>query len=548
MKASENQQEILNCNGKENLIVEAVAGSGKTTTIKMCIESNPSKKQLYLVFNKSMQEEAQAKFKKSGLTSKVTVSTIHSYCRQIFAESIAPNVIKNGESQTNKYKEIFRDVASSMQGIAPYIEIRKVLRSVWSIIQNTAMIPAVNKEKNRYEFDWGEIAKKINLYNLRIGQEMETEINGKKVSRWNIKYFNEVLTALHFIYEKSIYLAEYGIITFDDMIWLPLQPKFNADFSCDYDVIYVDESQDLNLTQISIIENIAKANTNTKFVFVGDSRQAIYGFRMALPDSMRQIKQKFSCKELPLSVCYRCPKKVVELASDIVPQIKYGANAIEGSIIDLIEDEVLREVKESKEMDFLIVCRLNAPLLGMYYDFLKDESIKSKLKDKDKKLRKSLFSHIDSITNFNDAYNLSTFKKDANDYYVSKKGVLMQDDNDDELTSFEDEIACLAIFYKFFKAYVLKKEIFANELKDYISGRLDARKGAKCKGKKYVELNTIHGVKGSEADNVFILKHNEMPFKFKNACAWQYEQEENLLYVAITRAMKNLYLVESSPR
>ena len=52
-------------------------------------------------------------------------------------------------------------------------------------------------------------------------------------------------------------------------------------------------------------------------------------------------------------------------------------------------------------------------------------------------------------------------------------------------------------------------------------------------------LSTIHKSKGLENDNVFILCPELIPNRFA-VQEWQLKQEDNLLYVAITRAKKKL--------
>jgi superfamily I DNA/RNA helicase len=58
-----------------------------------------------------------------------------------------------------------------------------------------------------------------------------------------------------------------------------------------------------------------------------------------------------------------------------------------------------------------------------------------------------------------------------------------------------------------------------------------------------VTLSTIHKAKGLEAERVFILDAWRLP-SFYAKLPHQLEQEYNLLYVAITRAQRELYYVE----
>ena len=57
-----------------------------------------------------------------------------------------------------------------------------------------------------------------------------------------------------------------------------------------------------------------------------------------------------------------------------------------------------------------------------------------------------------------------------------------------------------------------------------------------------VILSTIHGVKGMEFKNVFIIDCNEETIPHKSSMEDNLEEERRLFYVAITRAIKNLYV------
>jgi len=61
-----------------------------------------------------------------------------------------------------------------------------------------------------------------------------------------------------------------------------------------------------------------------------------------------------------------------------------------------------------------------------------------------------------------------------------------------------------------------------------------------------ISLSTIHKAKGLENDRVFFLRPDLIPSRFA-VNPWQKEQEENLRYVAITRAKKELVYVNDFP-
>ncbi len=76
MQLTPEQQALINTN--HNLVINAVAGSGKTTTLIEYAKSRPvASRILYLAFNKTVKTEAQQKFVTAGLQN-VKVETAHS--------------------------------------------------------------------------------------------------------------------------------------------------------------------------------------------------------------------------------------------------------------------------------------------------------------------------------------------------------------------------------------------------------------------------------------------------------------------------------------
>ena len=69
------QQSVVDCDFKDVLIVNAYAGTGKTSTLIEFCKARKDKKILYLSYNSSMRAEAEQKFKD---LSNVSVKTMHS--------------------------------------------------------------------------------------------------------------------------------------------------------------------------------------------------------------------------------------------------------------------------------------------------------------------------------------------------------------------------------------------------------------------------------------------------------------------------------------
>lgn len=105
MELTQEQVDIIKSTG--NIKINAVAGSGKTTTIIEYAKSRPkSSKILYIAFNKSVKLEAIKKFQDAGL-SNVTVETAHSLAFKHIVPKNNYNIKTNGY-KTNEIKELLQ--------------------------------------------------------------------------------------------------------------------------------------------------------------------------------------------------------------------------------------------------------------------------------------------------------------------------------------------------------------------------------------------------------------------------------------------------------
>ena len=62
-------------------------------------------------------------------------------------------------------------------------------------------------------------------------------------------------------------------------------------------------------------------------------------------------------------------------------------------------------------------------------------------------------------------------------------------------------------------------------------------------GSSPITLATAHRSKGLENERIFLLEPEKMPLTWKGQRDWQFQQEQNLLYVALTRSKSELFLV-----
>lgn len=308
--------------GTGSLVVQARAGTGKTTTIKEAFTHAPESRMLYAVFNKKNQVEAQEKIS----DARVEVKTLHSV-----GFSYICNVWPN--SKPDNSVELDRIVACNPE-LAEKEEIAGLVERLVGFAKNTLLAPT-------------QAALETLADERGIFSPDEDQPNG-----WTVKHIAaSALCAL----EAAKTRDSQGRISFNDMVWLPVVQNW---VTPRFDLVVVDESQDMNVPQLEMaIKACAKGG---RICIVGDDRQAIYGFRGAAQDGMNAMKTRLNAATLGLTTTYRCPKKVVEIAAAIVPDYKAAPSAPEGEVTEVCHEKLLSDAR----IGDAILSRLNAPLMS----------------------------------------------------------------------------------------------------------------------------------------------------------------------------------------
>ncbi len=262
-------------NGDGNLIVEAVAGSGKTTTLVEATRLIPKGGlSIVLAFNKHTQEELARR-----LPYTTQSHTFHSWCYSALKRVSA----KPPKIDAAKCRKILKDNSST----GDYFKYQEYSLKLASLAKSFGYDTAV-----------------CDLSLLELAQNFQLECDGDA---------SEGRTLVAKVLEAS--LNDKEVIDFDDMIYHTLRD--NVPFQlCDF--VFVDEAQDLNGVQRELLSRMLKPSG--RLIAVGDPHQAIYGFRGADANSLSEIQSRFSTKTLPLSVSYRCSQEVVKEAQRILDQ------------------------------------------------------------------------------------------------------------------------------------------------------------------------------------------------------------------------------------
>jgi DNA helicase-2/ATP-dependent DNA helicase PcrA len=505
-KPSPYQQAIFDWikTGSGDALVNAVAGSGKTTTLVRASEYLGNGKPvsaLFCAFNAHIAKELAQRV--SGMECK----TIHSMGLQAVTKHLgaAPKV------EGTKYSQIIR---RESRGLG-YADFYSTLSDLVDYCQATLTSP-------RDEQAMQDLIR-------HFGLAMPCEYRELK---------DTVIAILQAGLEQA---KNEHVISFSEMLWLPhvwkLEPR-------KFDWVFVDECQDLNAAQLELVlkmrnkphvRAMAVPNANEpmpdmpwlrkgRMIFVGDPRQAIYGFSGADARSYANIRERTGAVEFPLSVSYRCPVLVVREAQAIVPQIEPRAGAELGSVrYDVTENSLFSHVKEGD----LIVCRMTAPLVSLCLDLIR-QGVPARVRGREiGRMLTAIVGKVAKITGF----TYKEFPKFLHEHIKAQiEKLSRKEGNEAQIERLWDSEAALMACYETINAD--DTERLCVEIAYLFS---DDRPG--------VWLSTVHKAKGLEEDRVFILKPSRLPLVWKGQQSWEREQELNLKYVAVTRAKKELFFV-----
>lgn len=475
-------------NGTGNTVVNAVAGSGKTTTIVTGLKHVPvGLSTLFVAFNKSIAEELKTRAPRG-----VEVSTLHSYGLRCVTAALGRLTI-NQYRVDNFAREMHPDPPRT-EGADEDLKAQESAKAMEIFYMRRDLAKVVSLAKGALATDENDIENIIESFDIETCP-IEDEDRTKRDA-----FIADVLTLL-----ARCTGTEDGFIDFDDMIWLPIVLNLKQR---KYQRVFGDEIQDFNACQIELM--IRALAPNGRFCGVGDPRQAIYGFRGADENAFDNVKTRLDARELPLSVCYRCAVLIVEEAQEFVPNIQSAPGAKLGDVRVVPFNEMKRNVKPG---DF-ILSRTNAPLASLCMGFLA-EGRRAIIQGRDVGVSLAAFVKKSKAKTIPE---LRSFVEEWSEKETARLAAKNRDTQ-----AVEDRAAC-----------ILALSDGAASVADVVS-RIE-RLFADKNDKNCIVLSTTHKAKGMERDRVWMLQGT---YRRRPGI-----EEENLAYVAITRAKSALFLVE----
>jgi DNA helicase-2/ATP-dependent DNA helicase PcrA len=318
-------------------------------------------------------------------------------------------------------------------------------------------------------------------------------------------------------------LGRAGLWDFSDMIYLPV--LFGCRMNWQYDFVLVDEGQDTNPARRALARKLMKPNG--RILFVGDEAQAIFGFTGADSDSVNIIKKDFNCIELPLTVTYRCPKAVVKAAQAYVSHIQAHPSAPEGVVETLEAQSDLTKPENLAKLhkDDAILCRKTAPLVDLAYTLIRNK-IGCHVEGRD------IGEGLLLIVNKWKVKSTAAFLDKLDTWETKQVERLTAKGNETGAEAIEDKAATVRILCENTQTLDQVREKIAALFTNSENGKSDT-----------LTLSTVHKAKGREWNTVYVLGFNEYMPSPRAKQAWERAQENNLIYVAFTRAKNKLVLV-----
>ena len=486
MKFTLQQQTILASEG--NIKINAVAGSGKTTTVIEYAKAKPAHaKILYLAFNKSVKLEAEQKFAQHKLTN-VRIETAHSLAyRNIVAGS-------NYKIKLGDYKphELVRLLAIS--GSSANHELFVVANH---ILKMASLFCNSNAQKVS-EIDY---VKTI------------VDTKAKAFVKHNFKYIEQYtrqflakMNHAEIEITHDFYLKKYQLSN-------PVLP---------FDYILFDEGQDASPAMLDIF---LKQQYATK-VIVGDTHQQIYSWRYAI-NSLEQV----NFKSFDLNNSFRFGAKIASLANESL--------LLKSKLKDFKPFEVVGLGTNKEKKTQAVIARTNLGLLMKAITFITDNR---KIKHIYFEGNFNSYTYADEGASLYDVLNLYNKK-----HFLIRDELLKTMHSTVELEDYIEKTADkqLQMMLDIVKEY-------ENEIPALLKQIKDKHVGDTEKHKAEIIFSTVHRCKGMEYDVVELANDFTTEEKIDRLAKQpdfkeqkdRIEEEINLLYVAITRAKTLLKIPE----
>ena len=478
--------------GPFNMVIQAVAGAGKTTTLIECANRIDSDKRiLMLAHNRSTRDTLKERI---GNKPNVRIFTLHGLAYRMFSEHFE----KEPKINEEKYREYINKNLSDIAGF-----------KFESLSHQKKMMYKANVfdilDKARYNLKQSEkeikkLAEKKYGYTL-VSNEAETV---SKILKWGAENLD--------------------VVDFQDLLWLPSQIGY---YTKKYvaDVIMLDEAQDASLAQQDIVKRCFMRQT--RLMAFGDRDQTINNWCGSDIESFEHLHDSNEFRrpavDFPLTTNYRCGKNIIEYAKQFTDNPIKARNDAEDGVVR--HEASLNDVANGD----MILCRNVAPLMAVYRIGI---SLGKKMYFRGESLGKNLIEQVDCATGDKIEDIIKSLKRRL---IATWEFLTINSDLGEKETMTDPKVVSL-----------LDTIQTLENLPRTVETRHDLEKFSRDvfseEGKEGIELSTIHRAKGLEADNVFIICPSLIPSRLATL-DWQQKEERHLQYVMCTRPKHSLNFI-----
>jgi ATP-dependent DNA helicase UvrD/PcrA len=533
IKPTAQQQALLDAVADPNsghLALVARAGCGKTSTILMAVDTIratlPGREVLVCAFNKAIADEVKEKLKQRGHTDwrAVQASTLHGLGFGLLRSTFKPEV------DDKKVRKIVDGLTTGMNSDETRHIYEQYGQQVVALVRMAkqagfGFFPDLPVEDAA---SWHRLADHFDINGLDDTSEAEA-----------------VVAAAQRVYRLS--LAQTNVVDFDDMILFPLIKNLRVKFT--KDDVFLDEAQDLSRARQALARKFL--GPRGRMIVVGDDRQAIYGFSGADAAALENLTKSLGARTLPLSVTWRCPRAVVKLAQTLVPDIEAAPSAPEGEVLRIpaattvpASDPTDPQAGDGHHLQTTqwyegakgvqltktdaVLCRNTAPLISLAYQLIRAK-VPCKVEGR------AIGDGLKALAQRWKVRTVDALTKKLDVYAERERQKALAKGNEAKAEEVTDRVGTLVEICKAVTAAgrhdVADVVAFIDDL--FADG-----------AENVTVLATYHRSKGREWPRVFLLEHAvRCPSKAARQ-DWARRQEENLAYVAFTRAQKSLVFVD----
>lgn len=375
---------------------------------------------------------------------------------------------------------------------------------------------------NRCEVDTGKVAATTDsLYLDFYDMERSGALTSKQLAKADIEkaYYNQIVR------DYEAYKAREGKVDFFDCL---IKYVENGE-ALPVKVAMIDEAQDITALQWKVIDKAFRKAE--KIIIAGDDKQSIYAYSGARPDFLIQLSKQFPVEHLSKS--YRIPYSVYKLSVAITnfigekteqkaePRMENG----EGMIMQLNGlERILNFLDES--------CIKNDPDKTAWYILARNNCF---LEEPKKILEEALIPYWTAEGFFMGGEIMKRLKDYENFKMEGYRDPKKKED-------FQRKFGIEDFTQPFTETNLFtegRKWVYASYIEKYGLKKLEEM----CKWNPQVLVSTIHHVKGGEAKNVAIMLDTTR--KTKGNVFENIDEELRILYVGVTRAKENLFLIDS---